>query len=301
GGGGAAAKVQWVLQEDEFAPGRVGCKARNLVALRRRVPDWVLVPRSVALPYGCLEAALADPVNAATAAKLRDVVAQVEAWGNGGLPGVLLREARSLVAEGLSPPAGMRAAVRAGLLSAGLVPEEGPGSCATDADPEWRALFRSVCRVWASKWNDRAWLSRRARRMHDDELQVSVLLQQVLPAHYAFVLHTASPLTGRRGEIFGELVSGLGESLVANHPGRPLSFSDRPDGSATELLTLPSKRTGLFLPGTAPYGESPAGAPPPRRLLIARSDTSGEDMEGYAGAGLYDRCARSASRRLGVS
>ena len=32
---------------------------------------------------------------------------QVEAWGTGGLPGVLLREARSLVAEGLKPPRGM--------------------------------------------------------------------------------------------------------------------------------------------------------------------------------------------------
>lgn len=78
--------------------------------------------------------------------------------------------------------------------------------------------------------------------------------KKVLPAHYAFVLHTASPLTGRRGEIFGELVAGLGESLVANHPGRPLSFRDLPDGSATELLTLPSKRTGLFLPGGLALG-----------------------------------------------
>ena len=42
-----------------------------------------------------------------------------------------------------------------------------------------------------------------------------------------------------------------------------------------QLLALPSKRQGLFAPveGT----------------LIARSDTNGEDLEGYAGAGLYDR------------
>jgi hypothetical protein len=49
-------------------------------------------------------------------------------------------------------------------------------------------------------------------------------------------------------------------------------------------------------PGTLPYGEqpqpsaaAPAGALAPSRQLIARSDTSGEDLEGYAGAGLYDR------------
>lgn len=68
--------------------------------------------------------------------------AQVEAWGNGGLPGVLLREARSLVAAGLAPPRGMREAVREGLLSAGLIPESGPGSCDSDEDPEWKALFK---------------------------------------------------------------------------------------------------------------------------------------------------------------
>jgi hypothetical protein len=42
-----------------------------------------------------------------------------------------------------------------------------------------------------------------------------------------------------------------------------------------QLLALPSKRQGLYAP--------PAGC------LIARSDTNGEDLAGYAGAGLYDR------------
>jgi alpha-glucan,water dikinase len=75
--------------------------------------------------------------------------------------------------------------------------------------------------------------------------------------------------------MYGELVCGLGETLVGNHPGRPLAFSDKPDGSEMQLLALPSKRQGLFVP---------AGG-----TLIARSDTNGEDLAGYAGAGLYDR------------
>ncbi len=44
-----------------------------------------------------------------------------------------------------------------------------------------------------------------------------------------------------------------------------------------QLLALPSKRQGLFAPEEG--------------TLIARSDTNGEDLEGYAGAGLYDRYA----------
>lgn len=103
-------------------------------------------------------------------------------------------------------------------------------------------------------------------------------LPQVLPGQYAFVLHTASPFSGARGEMYGEMVCGLGETLVGNHPGRPLAFSDRPDGSDMQLLALPSKRQGLFVPAEG--------------TLIARSDTNGEDLDGYAGAGLYDRCAR---------
>ena len=38
------------------------------------------------------------------------------------------------------------------------------------------------------------------------------------------MLHTANPITGAKGEVFGELVQGMGEALVGNHPGRALSF-----------------------------------------------------------------------------
>ncbi len=49
----------------------------------------------------------------------------------------------------------------------------------------------------------------------------------------------------------------------------------KPAGSTdAELLSLPSKRAGLYAP--------------PQGTLIARSDTNGEDLESFAGAGLYD-------------
>ena len=47
---------------------------------------------------------------------------------------------------------------------------------------------------------------------------------QVVPAEYAFVLHTAHPVTGERGQVFGEVVVGLGETLVGNYAGKALSF-----------------------------------------------------------------------------
>jgi hypothetical protein len=63
---------------------------------------------------------------------------------------------------------------------------------------------------------------------------------------------------------------------VGNYPGRALSFSDSPGAPEPQLLSLPSKRVALY----APQGGT----------LIARSDTNGEDLEAFAGAGLYDRC-----------
>jgi len=51
---------------------------------------------------------------------------------------------------------------------------------------------------------------------------------QVVPAQYAFVVHTANPISKQKGETFGEVVMGMGEALVGNYPGRALSFSAAP-------------------------------------------------------------------------
>ena len=103
---------------------------------------------------------------------------------------------------------------------------------------------------------------------------------QVIPAEYAFVVHTANPITGAAGELFGEVVVGMGEALVGNLPGRALSFSasssskDAASTPAVQLLSLPSKRVGLF-------------SDPAASNLIARSDSNGEDLEAFAGAGTH--------------
>ena len=160
---------RWALQEAEFSADCVGAKALNLAALRARLPDWIDVPRSVAIPFGSFEAALADPSNAAAAARLEAVLRRLDAAaaaaGSGGgddvsssgngsgsgsalLHSELLAEAREVVATALAPPAGMRAAVRAALLEAGMLPVAGPGAWPEEEPAggcaEWRAVFRWV-------------------------------------------------------------------------------------------------------------------------------------------------------------
>ena len=44
---------------------------------------------------------------------------------------------------------------------------------------EWQKAWKAICGVWASKWNDRAWLSRAARGIKDSDLKMAALLQKV--------------------------------------------------------------------------------------------------------------------------
>eukprot|EP00932_Pfiesteria_piscicida_P009650 SRR837773.20410.p1 GENE.SRR837773.20410~~SRR837773.20410.p1 ORF type:complete len:311 (-),score=94.09 SRR837773.20410:249-1061(-) len=134
---------------------------------------------------------------------------------------------------------------------------------------------RALKGVWASKWTDRAVSSRKQMGVAEDDLMLAVLVQPLQPASYAFVIHTRSPLPNAKPEeALVELVVGLGESLVSNSPGRALSASVGPEGTTPEVHTFPSKPTGVFAPAGGTH--------------IFRSDSNGEDLEGFAGAGLYD-------------
>lgn len=130
-------------------------------------------------------------------------------------------------------------------------------------------LLTALPQVWASKWTERAWLSRRTMGVPDRSLYMSVLLQDIVPADYAFVLHTADPLSGDRNVLCGEVVVGMGEALVGNFPGRALSFTKSSDG--IDVRALPSKPRGLFAGG--------------KGLIIARSDSNGAFAVGGGGDG----------------
>eukprot|EP01025_Chloroclados_australasicus_P029395 TRINITY_DN2937_c0_g1_i17.p3 TRINITY_DN2937_c0_g1~~TRINITY_DN2937_c0_g1_i17.p3 ORF type:complete len:161 (-),score=18.39 TRINITY_DN2937_c0_g1_i17:329-751(-) len=67
---------------------------------------------------------------------------------------------------------------------------------------------------------------------------------------------------------------GLGESLVSGMvPGSSLAFVAKRDNlDEPEVLSYPSKSEAMFV----------------RDSLIFRSDSNGEDLPGYAGAGLYE-------------
>ena len=110
---------------------------------------------------------------------------------------------------------------------------------------------------------------------------MAVLIQEVVEAEYAFVIHTVNPFNNSRDELYAEVVLGLGETLVGNYPGRALSFVCSKTDGQSNVLAYPSKSIGLYGGG-----------------LIFRSDSNAEDLAGYAGAGLYDSVLLQQPREL---
>ena len=253
----------WILAPDAYARDVVGGKSHSLADMAKELAGLRLenvdVPASFALPFGTFERALERDDE--TRAALDVAVAAIDAATSAESRREALSDARDIIATRLVCPEELEDALAA-------------ASATLSATTDIASLWNAVCGVWASKWTERAWLSRKSCGIDDDDLNVAVLLMELVDAELAFVAHTANPVTGDEDEIFGEICVGLGETLVGNDAGSALGFTVRKSTGEITVRSLPSKLYGRF----APVGGT----------VIARSDSNGEDLEDFAGAGLYD-------------
>ena len=245
---------KYALAIEEFNDKVVGGKSLHLAELRGQLADWIGSPKSVAIPFGVFEKTLALSINKEVAREHEELAKQSETGG-----AEILAKLRENVLK-MRAPDELKSALEQTMTRSGL---EWP--------TDWEKTWSRIKHVWASKWNDRAFLSRARMGIPHESLFMAVLIQEVVPADYAFVIHTVNPSSGNKNELFGEVVPGLGETLVGNYPGRALSFVREKTAQRASFLSYPSKSIGLYGSG-----------------LIFRSDSNGEDLEGYAGAGLYD-------------
>jgi alpha-glucan, water dikinase len=245
---------KYALAVSDFNENVVGGKSLHQAQLRGQLPDWIELPKSVAIPFGVFEKVLALSSNKDVANRYNELVQQADKGG-----AETLAQLRETVLT-LAAPDELKSALEETMTSSGL---EWP--------TDWEKTWTRIKQVWASKWNDRAYLSRTRLGVPHESLFMAVLIQEVVPADYAFVIHTVNPSTGNQNELFAEVVLGLGETLVGNYPGRALSFVWNKTARKAAILSYPGKSIGLYGSG-----------------LIFRSDSNGEDLEGYAGAGLYD-------------
>jgi len=240
----------------------LGGKSLHLAELKPDKGSYT-VPASATVPYGMFEKMLKEPVNEGIKEELDEILATGD-----------LAEARKFIVDYLAVSEDIEKSLNKTLAAAGTPALSG----------DWQRALKGV---WASKWTDRAVSSRKQMSVPDDILFLAVLVQPIAPAAYAFVIHTKSPLpSAAKDEQLIELCVGLGESLVSNSPGRALSASVGPTGQST-VHVFPSKPDGVFTPegGT----------------LIFRSDSNGEDLEGFAGAGLYDSITVTACTHRSIS
>jgi len=295
--------TDYAITADRFSEATVGGKSLHQTRLRGRLPDWIGLPASVAIPFGVFEQVLAHPQNRPVAQRYEQALERIGREGespppaSGGSPrpaseGTGLAESHPHPGAAQRGPNAVRpeqglAEMRDAVLSL-AAPEEFRralvdtlGRAGLGGPEVWEGAWAAVKRVWASKWNDRAWLSRQKLGIPHDSLFMSVLIQEVVPADYAFVIHTVNPQTNDSRQLFAEVVLGLGETLVGNFPGRALSFVYEKSSGQVTLLSYPGKSLGLYGSG-----------------LIFRSDSNGEDLEGYAGAGLYDSVLLAPPREV---
>ncbi|KAG6759002.1 hypothetical protein POTOM_035466 [Populus tomentosa] len=251
---------RYAISSEEFTSEMVGAKSRNISYLKGKLPSWIGIPTSVALPFGVFEKVLSEDSNQEVANKLQLLKKNL------GEELSALREIRQTVLQLTAPPQLVQE-LKTKMQSSGM---PWPGD---EGEQRWDQAWMAIKKVWASKWNERAYFSTRKVKLDHDYLCMAVLVQEVINADYAFVIHTTNPSSGDSSEIYAEVVKGLGETLVGAYPGRALSFiCKKNDLNSPQVLGYPSKPIGLFI----------------RRSIIFRSDSNGEDLEGYAGAGLYD-------------
>ncbi|KAL8154797.1 hypothetical protein AgCh_000234 [Apium graveolens] len=217
-------KGKFAISLQEFSTEMVGAKSCNIRLLSERLPSWIKLPVSIAIPFGVFETILSDDIN-----KILELKSKMKS------------------------------------LRIPWLEEESVNF--------WNRAWEAIIRVWASKWNERAYISCRKDSLNHNDICMAILVQEIIRADYAFVIHTKNPISGDASEIYSEVVRGLGETLVGAYPGRAMSFTTRKTNlKSHNVIGYPSKSIGLYV----------------KQSIIFRSDSNGEDLKGYAGAGLYD-------------
>eukprot|EP00918_Siedleckia_nematoides_P100147 GHVU01218994.1.p3 GENE.GHVU01218994.1~~GHVU01218994.1.p3 ORF type:complete len:339 (+),score=92.07 GHVU01218994.1:299-1315(+) len=256
----------WVLTQQQFEKGLVGGKSLKINEMLSSLPRGVVTPVAMALPYGCFQKALADPTNAKPLAALEGFLQQLAETTDNATVDQIFGRIRGVMRD-VSVPAALLAT-----LGAAAAKESSLARLLEEAGEKAAAL--AITQVWSSLFGMRPWVSLTKAGWSYHDLNMAVLVQNVLPASFSFVTHTRNPFgSADSNELYGEVVAGMGETLVGgNYPGRALSWKMKRGTGAPQVVAFPSKSAALRA------GE----------CLIFRSDSNGEDLDNFAGAGLFE-------------
>ncbi len=107
------------------------------------------------------------------------------------------------------------------------------------------SLLDAVRRCWVSLFTDRAILYRAKNGFPHREVQLSVIVQRMVPAETSGILFTADPLTGHRHTLAIDASFGLGEALVGGLVTPDTYRVDKRTGAVIERR-IADKVTGIL-------------------------------------------------------
>ncbi|XP_076921962.1 alpha-glucan water dikinase 2-like [Bidens hawaiensis] len=253
----------YVMSLEETSNEMVGEKSHSIRFLNKEAPEWIRFPASIVIPFGVFEKVLSDDINKEVAKKIACLSEHVD---RGDIS--KLNEIQETVVQ-MKAPRRMSVEVRRKMKSSRLPWPRGPG------EDTWNRVWQAIKMVWASKWNERAYISHRETNTNYDKLQIGILIQEYIRADYAFVTYTYHPVSQDPSEIYTEIVKGSVETLVGASLGRPMScITKKFDLKSPIVICYPSKSTGLYTKN--------------KRSVIFRPDFKSENVNIYIGNGIYD-------------
>ena len=247
---------KYSIQAEEFNRELVGAKSNNLNKIRDELPVWIKTPKSMALPYGVFEAICGLPENNNISTQISKLESYLSTRCDQSKN--ILAHIQQLLSQ-LKFPVNKEGEDLAHELQAFGI-------------QEMEEMWRSIVNVFRSKYNERALIATRKIGIALNYIRMAVLIQEIIPAEYAFVIHTKNPVNGNKQEIFAQVVAGLGETLVGDYQGQSFTFIYNKRSGMSKVINYLNKSECLRVAGG----------------FIARSDSNAEDLEGFAGAGLFD-------------
>ena len=250
------------IEIPDFAHDKVGAKSNNTSKVYKKLPDWVHYPESFAIPFNVQDFILNLPENEKFKEKITSLIKEISNLNTSELAKAtpLLEKAASITKEIKFPESTPEVQALIEKLKNFGVPEN-----------DVPKALKAIKAVWASKYNERAFIACTKVGVKLSDIYMAVLCQKIIPADYAFVIHTKNPSTNDSNEVYCEIVYGMGETLVGSYEGQSLSFVYNKSGKNVTIKSYPNKSIALKNSG-----------------FIFRSDSNTEDLEGFAGAGLFD-------------
>ena len=249
------------LELNEFDKNSVGAKSNNTKKVLGKVPDcdWLKYPESFAIPFNVHEYFLSLKENNDIKEEINEYIEKIEKANKSDIIKNLLEKCKNLTLKIKFIENSETEKLKNRLLKFGIT------------EKEFTEAFTAIKNVWASKFNERVFIATSKVGIKLNDIKMSVLCQKIIPADYAFVIHTKNPTNNNINEIFAELVIGMGETLVGAYDGQSFSFSYDKKKNNYDIKSYPNKTTSLKNSG-----------------FIFRSDSNTEDLEGFSGAGLFD-------------